>query len=65
MKQHTIEVEIDAEGNVNMEVNGVSGKDCLKATAELEAVLGVVTNRTVKHEMSLPAATGTKTTIKH
>ena len=35
-----IEVTIDASGAVKVHVRGISGADCLTATAELERVLG-------------------------
>jgi len=65
MKQHTIEVTIDKDGNPSIEVEGLTGKSCLDATKDLENALGVVTNRTVKHDMHISTPTTKKTTIKH
>ena len=37
---HEIDVQIDAGGNVSVEVRGVSGKKCEELTALLEQALG-------------------------
>ena len=37
-------VNIDREGNVSMETKGFKGPSCLKATEELEKVLGKKTS---------------------
>jgi len=44
-------VDIDKDGNVKIEVNGVEGKACLDITESLEEALGVVESRTEKPEM--------------
>lgn len=41
-------IDIDADGNMKIEVNGVKGSECLKETKELEEKLGVVTKRDKK-----------------
>ncbi|KKN90948.1 hypothetical protein LCGC14_0225320 [marine sediment metagenome] len=41
-------IDIDNEGNMRIEVNGVKSDKCLKETKELEDKLGVVTKRDKK-----------------
>ncbi|MDX9723925.1 MAG: DUF2997 domain-containing protein [Myxococcota bacterium] len=43
--RHEIEFTITEEGNIEMEVKGVKGKDCMEITKALEEALGVVSNR--------------------
>ena len=51
---HEVEVEIDANGNVKVEVRGVKGSACLDITREMEQLLGGrVTGRTHTHEYDL------------
>lgn len=50
-KQKVIEVDVDEKGNVKTEASGFSGKECLKATLDIEQALGVVSKRTTKAEM--------------
>lgn len=40
MNLEQIEVFIDANGKVHLQTSGFTGDDCLKATQELEALLG-------------------------
>ena len=41
-------VDIDTDGNIVIEVNGVKSNKCLKETKELEDKLGIVTKRDKK-----------------
>lgn len=41
-------VDIDKDGNIVIEVNGVKGSECLNVTKELEEKLGEVTKRDKK-----------------
>lgn len=41
-------ITITPDGEVQIEVNGAKGKECLALTAELEDALGIVTDRTKK-----------------
>jgi hypothetical protein len=48
-----IEVEIDAEGRVNLHVKGITGSDCLVITRGLEMALGnVILERIMTPEAS-------------
>ena len=38
----TIEVVIDAQGNIRLQTTGFAGPACRRASADLEAALGVV-----------------------
>ena len=49
-----ITLEIDDDGNIRLEVSGVKGKDCEALTADLEAALGVVSERKRTHEYYVP-----------
>lgn len=44
-KRHDININITADGKVELEVKGVDGPLCLDITRELEQELGVVVNR--------------------
>lgn len=46
----TITLEVDKDGHVIVEVNGVQGPACLALTKELEAALGTVTKDHIKPE---------------
>jgi hypothetical protein len=49
-----IEVEIDAQGQVNLHVKGIPGTDCLLITQDLEKALGnVVLERNMTAEASM------------
>ena len=51
MKMEEMEITIDADGNVSMQVRGVTGKSCLELTKPLEEALGAeVENRTMTSE---------------
>lgn len=41
-------IDIDKDGNIVIEVNGIKGNECLKETKDLEDKLGVVTKRDKK-----------------
>ena len=41
-----IDFTIDEEGNVSIQVKGVAGAECEKLTREIEAALGIVSERT-------------------
>jgi len=41
-------VEVDADGSIEIEVNGYSGSSCREATEWLEQELGVVTEHKLK-----------------
>ncbi|MGK7955819.1 MAG: DUF2997 domain-containing protein [Crocosphaera sp.] len=43
-------INVDANGNFTLEVNGSSGGDCLSLTQPLEEALGGVDNRKFKPE---------------
>ncbi len=43
-----IKIEIDAEGNVTLNVNGIQGNTCLTETKKLEEALGLVEKREKK-----------------
>ena len=43
-------LEIDQDGEVNVEAQGYVGKSCMKDTEWLEKLLGKVTKRTFKKE---------------
>ena len=45
MKKQEIMISIGKDGNVQFEVKGVPGKDCLSLTQVLEEELGVVVDR--------------------
>ena len=58
-----IEIEIDAQGQVNLHVKGIPGLACLALTSELEKVLGnVVIERQMTPESS-PADTSTQAAL--
>lgn len=44
----TIHIDIDAQGNVQVEGVDIIGPDCKKLTAEIESALGTVTKETKK-----------------
>ena len=46
MKQ--IKIEIDKDGNVSLDIEGVQGDVCLKETEKLEKELGIVEKREKK-----------------
>lgn len=46
----TVTVEVDTEGRVTIEVNGVQGSACLAITKELEDELGHLSSRKPKPE---------------
>lgn len=43
-----IKVEIDEDGNVTLDINGVQGNSCLLETKALEEALGLVEKREKK-----------------
>lgn len=43
-------IDIDSIGKATIEVNGVTGPGCTEITKQLEAVLGVDADRTLKPE---------------
>jgi hypothetical protein len=45
-----ITINVDANGNFTIEVNGSSGENCLSLTQPLEEALGGVDNREFKPE---------------
>lgn len=49
-KELEIILEIDIDGDFNIEVIGGNGKNCVDATKKLEEVLGTVDNRKFKPE---------------
>ena len=51
MREEKIRIVIMPDGSSTVEVLGVKGKRCLKMTEELEAELGIVTERKAKAEM--------------
>lgn len=50
--QKTIEIIVSPGGEVSIDAVGFKGADCEKATAYLEAALGVVAKKTKKPEFS-------------
>ncbi|MDA3837849.1 MAG: DUF2997 domain-containing protein [Candidatus Delongbacteria bacterium] len=50
MEYQNVEVVIDKEGNVVIEVDGVTGKACDAITKQLEKVLGKVESKEYKPE---------------
>lgn len=54
-RKEELEITIGADGNVSIHVAGVGGPDCLKLTEELEAALGVVTEREKTSEYYAPS----------
>lgn len=44
-KKQEMEISIDDNGNVSIKVIGAEGKECLEMTKEIEAALGIVTDR--------------------
>ena len=50
MKKREMEITIGPDGEVNIEVSGVAGGDCLDFTEFLEEALGEVTNREYTRE---------------
>ncbi|NCO76668.1 MAG: DUF2997 domain-containing protein [Cyanobacteria bacterium] len=49
-KELEIMLEVDENGDFNIEVFNGDGKNCVEATKNLEDVLGVVNNRKFKPE---------------
>lgn len=49
-----IEMEIDAQGQVQIWVKGVDGPKCLQLTSELEAVIGELIGRELTSDYYLP-----------
>lgn len=47
---HEVIIEIDAEGNTQIQVKGVKGKKCFDLTKELEKALGSVTDSNTTKE---------------
>ena len=45
MKSHELDIVIDEHGNISVQVNGVSGAECVELTKDLEDALGQVTER--------------------
>lgn len=45
-----IVIDVDRQGNVNIEGINISGRDCTALTKDLEAALGDVTKRELKPE---------------
>ncbi len=43
--KHELNISIGPDGNIEIEVKGVKGADCLAITKELEEALGVVRTR--------------------
>lgn len=50
MTQPFIRIKADANGNLNLEVVGAVGQQCLALTEPLEKVLGTVESREAKPE---------------
>ncbi|MCA9565359.1 MAG: DUF2997 domain-containing protein, partial [Myxococcales bacterium] len=50
MKKREMQITIGKDGSVNIDVNGVSGADCLDFTKFLEEELGEVESRERKAE---------------
>jgi hypothetical protein len=44
-KRREIQFSIDDEGNVSIQVKGVSGPECERITREIEEAIGVVSHR--------------------
>lgn len=44
-KKHSIYFNIGPDGEITIEVEGLSGEACLETTREMEEALGVVTDR--------------------
>ena len=49
MKLEEIEITIDPDGRIRIETSGFSGESCLKATEDLESLLG---NQVVQREFT-------------
>ena len=45
MKSHELDIVIDENGNISVQVQGVSGPECIALTKDLEEALGQVTER--------------------
>ncbi len=58
-----IDFTIDEEGNVSIQVKGVGGADCEKLTREIEAALGVVSERTRTSEFYIQTEQTEKITL--
>lgn len=56
-KRREIQFKIDDEGNVSVEVKGVSGPECERITREMEEALGIVSQRTRTSEYYIAAET--------
>ena len=50
IEKTTLKITIDKQGNVSYQVQGLKGKDCIKATEFLDKDLGEVTNREYTRE---------------
>jgi len=59
-----VEAVIDENGDVKIEVHGVSGPKCMEMTKELEDLLGKVAQRTKKPEFSQSQKVGQKAKVK-
>lgn len=44
-KKQELEISVDDEGNVSIKVVGCTGPECVELTKEIEAALGIVTDR--------------------
>lgn len=53
MTKKEIIVEIDGDGNINMEAIGFKGKACEVATKDFEDALGTLKNRKYKKEYKM------------
>ncbi len=54
-KRREIQFKIDDEGNVSIEVKGVSGPECERITREIEEALGMVASRDRTSEFYIAA----------
>ncbi|MCB9738986.1 MAG: DUF2997 domain-containing protein [Deltaproteobacteria bacterium] len=62
-KRREIQFKIDDEGNVSIEVKGVSGGECERITREIEEALGIVTARERTSEFYIQAETTEKISL--
>jgi hypothetical protein len=53
----SVTVQIDRNGQITMEVNGVKGKRCLDVTASMVQALGEVTSHVPTDDMTKPPDT--------
>jgi len=62
-KRREIQFKIDDEGNVSIEVKGVSGPECERITREIEEAIGIVSTRDRTSEYYIPAETTEKISL--